>query len=46
MRQNSDAENGTVQAAQNKAATACGSVAAPNGQRGGDIACRGEQNTA
>ena len=39
MRQNSSAEDGAVQAAQNKAATACGSVAAPNGlKRGGDIA--------
>jgi len=28
VRQNSDAENGMVQAAQNKAATACGVIAA------------------
>ena len=46
MRQNSDAEDGAVQAAQNQAAKTRGSVAAPNGQRGGDIARRGEQNTA
>jgi len=39
VRQNSDAENGTVQAVQNETATARGSVAAPNGlKRGSGIA--------